>query len=420
MATVIDRRPNGKNKSAINRGRFLDRYKDKIKEAVARSVQGRSITDMEKGDSISIPSKDINEPFIGHDNGGVWDSVKPGNKEYQVGDRFKRPKGGGGSGGASDSSDPLEDDFAFTLSKEEFMKYFFEGLELPDLVKKQLCDTEDVKHHRAGFKTSGATTNLHVLRTLRGSLGRRIAVGGKSAKRLEEARIELEFFVLNGVPWTDSDVIALLEEIKSLKAKLAKIPFIDTFDLRYSNTVEVPQPSAKAVMFCLMDVSGSMGMKEKDIAKRFFVLLYLFLTKAYKNIEVVFIRHHTEAREVDEKEFFEARDSGGTIVSSALSLMHDIIAKRYSGAEYNIYAAQASDGDNFSSDTAACGAMLREKIIPMLQYFAYIEIAEGNGQNLWDEYSRIAKEYKTFNVRRVEDLADIYPVFCDLFKKKEN
>ena len=106
-------------------------------------------------------------------------------------------------------------------------------------------------------------------------------------------------------------------------------------------------------MFCLMDVSGSMDEERKDIAKRFFILLYLFLTRNYERIEVVFIRHHTIAKEVDEDEFFHSRESGGTVVSSALKLMQEIIRERYPLTEWNIYAAQASDGDNWDDDSSS-------------------------------------------------------------------
>src|SRR5690606_20358501 len=128
--------------------------------------------------------------------------------------------------------------------------------------------------------------------------------------------------------------------------KVEQIPFIDTFDLRYDNRIDRPKPTTQAVMFCVMDVSGSMGPEEKDMAKRFFMLLYLFLTRTYEKIQVVFISHHTEASEVDEETFFYSRETGGTVVSSALNLMSKIIQERFPTSEWNIYAAQASDGDN--------------------------------------------------------------------------
>jgi Uncharacterized conserved protein len=126
-----------------------------------------------------------------------------------------------------------------------------------------------------------------------------------------------------------SDIQEVEQEIDRLKARINRLPFLDTFDLKYNLLVKQPNPSSKAVMFCLMDVSGSMTQATKDIAKRFFILLYLFLKRNYDRIEVVFIRHHTSAREVDEEEFFYSRETGGTIVSSALKMMQEIMAERY-------------------------------------------------------------------------------------------
>ncbi|SNS15709.1 hypothetical protein SAMN06265795_101284 [Noviherbaspirillum humi] len=420
MAYLIDRRLQGKNKSAGNRERFLRRYKSQIKEAVARAVKGRSITDIEKGEKVSIPVKDINEPTFGHASGGVWEVVRPGNEEYQKGDQLQRPKGGGGGAGkgkASNSEETTEDEFGFELTREEFMQYFFEDLELPNLVKTQLQSITEFKQQRAGFKLSGTTSNIHVLRSLRGALGRRIAVGGGSRARLREAEDELEQ-LLKTVHEDDHRVLALKEEIRHLRFRINAIPFIDPIDLRYSNRVQVPKPSSQAVMFCVMDVSGSMDQAKKDAAKRFFILLYLFLTRAYEKIEVVFIRHHTQASEVSEDEFFNSRESGGTVVSSALHLLDKIIRERYANTDWNVYVAQASDGDNWDSDSKTCRDLLVNRIMPAVQYFAYVEITEGEPQNLWEEYAGIAETQPNFAMQRIESPADIYPVFRELFKKQ--
>ncbi|MEN9457333.1 MAG: hypothetical protein RL210_2852 [Pseudomonadota bacterium] len=420
MSYLIDRRVQSKNKSAINRERFLRRYKGQIKEAVTRAVKGRSITDIENGEKVSIPVKDINEPTFGHGRGGVWEGVHPGNQEYLKGDRIPRPQGGGGSGQgkAGNSEETTEDDFVFELSREEFMNYFFEDLELPNMVKTQLASTQDFKSMRAGYTVSGTPSNIHVLRSLRGALGRRIAVGGGSRKRLREAEAELEQLLDQGVADDDPGLLELRGEIHHLKMRLLAIPFIDPIDLRYSNRIKVPKPSSQAVMFCVMDVSGSMDENKKDIAKRFFILLYLFLTRAYDKIQVVFIRHHTSAMEVEEQDFFTSRESGGTVVSSALNLLHEIISQRYASSDWNIYVAQASDGDNWDSDSITCRELLIDKIMPLVQYYAYVEITEGQPQNLWEEYSKIAAYHEHFAMQNIQSPADIYPVFRELFKKQ--
>ncbi len=420
MVHLIDRRVQGKNKSAPNRERFLRRYKGQIKEAVARAIKGRSITDFENGENIRIPVKDVSEPTFGHDRGGVWETVQPGNQEYLKGDQVARPKGGAGSGkGQAGNSDELsEDDFVFQLSREEFMNYFFEDLELPNLIKTQLTSTTDFKSQRAGYKTSGTTSSLHVLRSLRGALGRRIAVGGRSARRLKQAEAKMADLLQTVSDMTDERIVLLKQEIHHLRTRLLAIPFIDPFDLRYSNRVKVPKPSTQAVMFCLLDVSGSMDEQKKEIAKRFFILLYLFLTRAYEKIDVVFIRHHTAALEVDENEFFHSRESGGTIVSSALHLLTKIIKERYPSGDWNAYVAQASDGDNWDNDSIACRQLLINTIMPLVQYYAYVEITEGDPQNLWEEYAQVTDHHVHFAMQKIRTPADIYPVFRELFKKQ--
>ena len=423
LVHLIDRRIQGKNKSAPNRERFLRRYKGQIKEAVARAVKGRSITDIESGERISIPVKDVNEPNFGHAHGGVWEGVQPGNEEYQKGDQIARPKGGGGGSGkgqGGNSEDPAEDDFVFQLSREEFMNYFFEDLELPNMVKTQLTSTTDFKSQRAGYKTSGTASSLHVLRSLRGAMGRRIAVGGKSSRRLKEAESELTALLDTGATFTDPRVVELKHEIHHLRTRLLAIPFLDPLDLRYSNRIKVPKPASQCVMFCLLDVSGSMDEQKKDIAKRFFILLYLFLTRAYEKIEVVFIRHHTTAQEVDEDAFFHSRESGGTIVSSALNLLTQTIQDRYAASDWNVYVAQASDGDNWDNDSIQCRELLVSKVMPLVQYYAYVEITEGQPQNLWLEYEQVAARHAHFAMQKIESPADIYPVFRELFKKQPN
>ena len=421
MAYLIDRRAQGKNKSAVNRERFLKRYKGQIKDAVTRAVKGRSITDVENGEKVSIPVKDVNEPNFGHSRGGVWETVSPGNQEYLKGDRIARPRGGGGGSGkgqAGNSDQASEDDFIFELTREEFMNYFFEDLELPNMVKTQLTSTTEFKNQRAGYKMSGTTSNIHILRSLRGALGRRIAVGGGSRRRLKEAEAELKQLLADGVPEADTAVVALKREIHHLRAKLLTIPFLDPFDLRYSNRIKVPKPSSQAVMFCIMDVSGSMDESKKDTAKRFFILLYLFLTRAYEKIDVVFIRHHTQASEVDEHEFFNSRESGGTVVSSALHMLGKIMHERYSSSDWNAYVAQASDGDNWDNDSVMCRQLLINTIMPAVQYFAYVEITDGDAQNLWHEYTQVQQHHPHFAMQKIETPADIYPVFRELFKKQ--
>jgi len=420
---IIDRRLAGKNKSVGNRERFLRRYKDQIKDAVKRAIDGRGIRDIERGEEITIPKKDINEPVFHHGQGGVRETVHPGNREYIMGDRIERPQqgGGGGSGkGQASDSGEGEDDFTFTLTKEEFMQVFFEDLALPHLIRTQLAESPEWKSHRAGFTSDGNPTNLHVVRSMRGAIGRRIAIGAEARRELRACEEELEA-LLKGAPLGDTasgqHITALKMRIEELRARIARIPYLDPIDLRFRNRVRVPVPTSKAVMFCLMDVSGSMDEGRKDLAKRFFILLYLFLTRHYDKIDIVFIRHHTQAAEVDEQNFFHATETGGTVVSSALVLMEEIIRARYSPSEWNIYGAQASDGDNWHHDSGRCRELLDQKLLPLCRYYAYVQVAEEE-QNLWTEYTQLLETQRHFAMRKATEANQIYPVFRDLFKKE--
>ena len=422
MSQIIDRRLNGKNKSAVNRQRFIKRYRAQIKKAVADAVGDRSITDIDKGEQINIPSKDISEPSFRHGQGGRREIVQPGNKEFVVGDSFPRKQAGSGKGGGTNASNSGEsmDEFAFQLSRDEFMEFFFEDLELPNLVKTQLSQINHFKWVRAGYKKDGVPTNINVRRSLSNALARRIALRSPHQRELTEAEEELAKINKKKAKQTDNPrIFELDEKIEFLKKRIKRIPFIDEFDLRYNNRVKHPKPITQAVMFCLMDVSGSMSQQRKDIAKRFYILLYLFLNRNYEHIDVVFIRHHTTAKEVDEEEFFYSRESGGTVVSSAIQLMLEVINKRYPVNEWNIYAAQASDGDNWDDDSDTCRDLLNNQALEMLQYYAYIEISDTENKRLWREYEKLKTVRDNFAMRRITGVEDIYPVFRDLFKKRQ-
>ncbi|MBE0548832.1 MAG: YeaH/YhbH family protein [Rubrivivax sp.] len=423
MQHIVDRRLAGKNKSIGNRERFLRRHKEQIREAVKRAIDGRGIRDIERGEDIHIPRRDISEPVFGHGQGGVREIVHPGNKEYVSGDRIARPKGGGGQGGskgqASDQGEG-EDDFVFALSKEEFMQVFFEDLALPHLIRTQLAEVPEWKSQRAGFSSDGTPNNLHVVRSMRGALSRRIALGAASRRELvelEDRLAECRRMLQPGDAVMEAEIKALVACIEALRHRVGRIPYLDPIDLRYRSRIRVPVPTSKAVMFCLMDVSGSMDEGRKELSKRFFILLYLFLTRHYEKIELVFIRHHTQAAEVDEENFFHARETGGTVVSSALVLMEEIIKARYAPGEWNIYGAQASDGDNWHHDSGRCRELLNDKLLPLVRYFAYVQVAEEE-QNLWDEYTQLLDANRHFAMRKATEPSMIYPVFRDLFKKE--
>lgn len=420
MSQLIDRRQNAGKKSTVNRQRFLRRYKHQIKEAVSNAIGKRSITGINREEQITIPSKDIAEPRFAQGQGGDVKRVLPGNDEFLTGDHIQRPqKEGTGRGGDGEASNEGggEDDFVFELSRDEFLELYFEDLELPDLIRKELAKQDTPKTVRAGITTSGIPTNINIVRSMRQAIGRRLALASPYKRELAEIKQKLKLLKKEASP-DEKKVKHLGERLDYLKRKIKSIPFLDTLDLRYNSRVKIQAPTTQAVMFCIMDVSGSMDETKKDIAKRFFSLLYLFLNKNYQKIELVFIRHHTSAKEVTEEEFFYSRETGGTVVSSALELLDEIITSRYPPNAWNIYAAQASDGDNWNADSPHCLELLRERIMPLLQYFAYVEIMPRHHQSLWEMYQKLTTIYPNFCMENIDTMTDIYPVFRELFKRK--
>ncbi len=418
MSHVIDRRENAKNKNMVNRRRFLARYKQHVKKAVDAAVDARSITDMEHGEEVNIPAGDVNEPTFHHGPGGRRSIVHPGNEEFVAGDRVPRPSGGSGQGNGSNASDSGEgqEDFVFSLTRDEFMEVLFDGLELPNLTKRHLIGTDSFKVEHAGFSSDGVPAKLSIPRTMRASRMRHVALNGRRKRERAELTEELERVRSMGDEISTRRIEYMLAELDS---KIRRVSFLDDNDMRYNLHVQKPIPTSQAVMFCLMDVSGSMDQAIKDMAKRFYLLLYLFLQRHYERTEIVFIRHHTVAKEVDEQEFFYSRETGGTVVSSALKLMIEVMNDRYPIEDWNIYAAQASDGDNWNDDSPMCAELLEKSILPFVQYFAYVEITKRNHQALWEEYAKLEEKYgDVFAQQHIREVGDIFPVFRQLFKQR--
>src|SRR5258707_507125 len=366
---IVDRRLNPGSKSLENRQRFLRRAKALVKGAVKKSTEGRDIKDVLEGGEVGIPLEGMSEPRFRRE-GGTRDVVLPGNKKFVEGDVL--PRSGEGSGGrpTKPGEGDGEDAFRFVLSRDEFVDLFLDDLELPDLAKRKLAEAESEGLRRAGYSTSGSPANISVSRTVRLAMARRIALRRPRPETIAQLEAEI-------AGCDEARRVELMAELDALKAKFRRIPYIDPIDIRYRRFETMPKPVAQAVMFCLMDVSGSMSEHMKDLAKRFYMLLYVFLTRRYRHVEIVFIRHTDRAEEVDEDTFFHRPASGGTLVSSALQAMDEIVKSRFRPADWNIYAAQASDGDNSISDSEAVSRLLTEKILPVSQFFAYLEVETG-------------------------------------------
>jgi len=431
MPIFIDRRLNPKDRSLGNRQRFLRRVRTELKRSVQEQIRAGKIAEVDGEHAISMPANGTDEPrFCEAKDSGRRQHVLPGNQRFTPGDQISKPGQGGGTG-SSPGSQVAEDDFRFVLSREEVLDLFFEDLELPDMVKLNLKEILACKPRRAGYSVSGSPTNISVARTMRNSHGRRIALRRPKREEVEAilrelASLEIEQEMDAGERYRR--IIALREELDQLERRRRVIAFVDPVDIRFTRFDPQPQPNANAVMFCLMDVSGSMGEREKDLAKRFFILLHLFLKRRYDRTELVFIRHTHTAQEVDEETFFYSTQSGGTVVSTALEEMQSIIAKRYPSQEWNIYAAQASDGDNLATDSERCLSLMDGEIMRLCQYFAYVEIIDereseifgstDNGTSLWRAYLAVKDKWRNFDMSRIARASDIYPVFRQLFTKQ--
>jgi len=424
---ILDRRLNPRGRSLPNRQRFLRRAKSLVQEAVREASAKRDIRGADEGGEVSIPLHGIREPSFHLGQGGVRDHVLPGNKEYREGDEIPRPPGGEGGGGSEGSPDGGgEDSFRFVLSREEFLDLFLDDLELPDLAKRRLVEGADPAWQRAGFQVSGSPANLALSRTMRNSLSRRIALRRprpEAVAALQEEIARLE--ALDG----DAERLAELRlELERMVRRTQRVPWIDPIDVRYRRFEPVPRPVAQAVMFCLMDVSGSMTEDMKDLAKRFYTLLYIFLQRRYKHVEIVFIRHTHEASEVDEETFFHSRETGGTLVSTALEEMQKVVADRYPPAEWNIYAAQASDGDNAAGDSQRTARLLIDSILPVCQYYAYIEVGRESEHgmpgfprgptDLWRTYEQLVAAGAPMAMKKVRHRREIFSVFRELFARR--
>lgn len=433
---LIDRRQNDGKKSLPNRTRYLRRVREQIRESVKKQITDGSIADSmsQKDRKVKIKRGGLHQPEFHYAAGsGVTDHVNSHNDRYRVGDRIPKPqpekKNGNGAGSGGGSS---QDAFEFTITRDEFMDIFFEDLELPNLAKRTIQDTPEWKNERAGFSVSGPPARLNVFRTMRHAKGRRIALITPKSRRIAEIE-EL----LKSLNLTEEEHNTFLAELEDLRKKVRSIPFIDDKDLRYNYWEKKPKPSTKAVVFSILDVSGSMNQKMKELAKSFFILALLFLQRKYERVDIVWIRHTDTAHEVTEEDFFHSRETGGTVVSSALTLMNKIQEERYSPNEWNIYGVQMSDGDNLHLDNELTHHLMREKILPACQYFAYVEVRDDMldgatlagimkayhktvGSDLYTIYKGLSEEFPHFAVNVISSERQIYPVFRKLFKKRIN
>jgi len=436
---IVDRRKNDKGKSSVNRRKFIDRVRDTLKDSVKKSIQDADLKDLTGPGKkkVKIPLRNLGEPHFHHDGSGINDIVRPGNDKFVPGDKVKRPpNGGAGDGGNKGSPDGEGDDaFVFHLSKEEFLDLFFDNCQLPDMVKKNLAIVNEEEIRRTGLTNDGSPSALNIERSVRQAKSRKFALRAMKRRQLAELEAQLKDveLQLTSTP-TDVTLIAqrdkLINDIEVLKRRIGAIPFIDPMDLKYNHWSKVSLPTVQAVVFHVMDVSGSMSEHMKEMAKTFYILLHLFLERHYSHIDLVYVKYHSEARETTQDDFFYGTESGGTVTSKGLRCVSDIIKERYPTALWNVYIAHASDGDNFGYDNPEVTRILTEELLPIVQYYAYIQInssmnALWRGQvhdpdNLWDLFDNLKGKHKNLDCALVEDAKDVYPVFVKLFERKSS
>ena len=424
--SIIDRRKNPSGKNLPNRQRFLKRVRKHLREQVREQMNTRNIKQKD-GTDISVPVDGINEPSFDYDRStGEWERILPGNKEFIVGDNIKKSNKGKGSGNQGGTSGPDSDKFRFSISRDEYLDLVFEDLELPEMIKKTEKAAVHHQRLRAGYQVNGSPSSLDLVRSLKNSLGRRLALRRPSDEEIALAEALVAELDTNPLA-TAVMKLAAQEDLDRLLRKRIVVPWVDPIDMRYRRWENHPLPNAQAVMFCLMDVSGSMGEVEKEIAKRFYLLLYLFLQRKYTKVDIIFVRHTEHAKECDEDEFFNSQESGGTVISTGLELVNNIIEERYPLDAWNIYVVQASDGDNHTPDNELVVRLL-DVILPKVQYYVYAEVKDVPQQHMyfyslhktevWNIMNQMKEIYPQLCHVKMDSVDKVVPTFRDVFKKE--
>jgi len=429
--TFIDRRDTAKKRSLENRQRFIDRIKAIVKDNAVKAISSISNGGINDA-SVKVNQNEIDEPFFAYFKSSYFGPlVLPGNFKYVKGDEFEIDDEEEGQGGGSRAGNGQggQDDFTVNVSRADFLNVIFEDLELPNLKRKESQEVEMLVRRNAGFTPVGAPARLSVIRTLSNSKSRIMALRMPLKRELAVLEEELAAKKKENAP---ADVIDdILAQIEKIKNKMGSVPFLDDIDLRYRKIKHEEIRRTRATIIFIMDNSGSMGEREKTLARKFFTLYYMFVQNKFEKPDVVFISHTDVAKEVDEQTFFNTRENGGTVVSSALSLANNIIRKRYDPSQTNIYICQASDGDNYDSDNKNCIDLINNKLTPMIQHFMYIEIrrnsdfsngllgmAGGSRWGLWNAYQDIENQNPYFDMEILTEEHHVIPTFRKVFKKR--
>lgn len=380
------------DRSASDRSRHKKKIEEAIKDGIHHIVSDESIIGKDGKKKFKIPVKGIKEyRFVYSDNSQNPKAATAPGKNIQKGQQIGKAQEEGKekASGEKPSNEKGEEFYEVEITLEELAHYLFNDLELPDLAKKTIKNITGEKYQRHGYRPNGIRPRLDKKKTAIQRIKR------KAAQKAENDGVE------------DQE----------------RFPYRET-DLTYRHIKEVKKHSSNAVIFFIMDVSGSMTQQKKFLARSFFFLLYQFINQRYKTLEVVFVSHDTQAYEVSEEQFFQRGSSGGTIVSSALKKVDEIICKRYHPESWNIYTFQCSDGDNWPDDMPQmleAAETLRKKC----QLFGYCEIDPDSERMKWiSSMSTVSEEFekikdKNFKSVKIYTKNDIWTAFKKLLGSSE-
>lgn len=374
------------DRSATDRRRHREKIDRAIKEGIHNIVAEESIIGQDGKKKIKIPVRGIKEyRFVyGSNNKKVGSGQGKNIRKGQVISKSSGKKKQSSSDN-SPGKDAGEEFYEVTVTLEELAKYLFDDLNLPDLEKKSFPNIFSEKIKRKGYRKEGIRPRLSKKETIKRKIRRKKASIKSGTFNPESGE---------------------------------RFPFHKD-DLKFKHIEITKKSITNAVLFFIMDTSGSMTKNKKFNARSFFFLLYQFIRYRYDKTEIIFISHTTEAKETNEKDFFDRGSSGGTFISSGIQKTLDIIEDRYSPQNWNIYSFHCSDGDNWIEDNNLA-IKLSEKLADICQLYSYIEITDnyrgnaGNGEPMSEYYRKI--ESDKFKIVNISSKEDIWPEFTKLFK----
>jgi uncharacterized sporulation protein YeaH/YhbH (DUF444 family) len=436
----VDRRKTGGGKSIPNRQRLLRRIKDAIRQARPEEIDNGGVTSMGAGgrqhaNPVKVTRASLHEPTLHYaPKTGKREIVLIGNDEFERGDEFPLMGDDEGEQSVGGPGEEGEDDFIVNVSRDEFLDVFFEDCVLPDLQNSHEKDLPEYQPKHAGFQKHGTPGQLSVKRSYKNAFARKTVLTAPHRDELEELNEEYEKLLAALGSYVETAHIErahvrmdeIEQRIAELRQKISSVPFFEDIDLRYTKKEKVLVKAAEAVFAMIMDISGSMDEPKKRMARKFFSLQYAFIKRKYPQTDLIFIAHTDEAEEMTEKEFFETRKSGGTIVSPAYELLHNIIRARYDARDTNIYLSQASDGDNWDSDNPAIIPALEESgLLAKLRYMSYAQVGQsfaagyGHPVTLWSVLTSIANSTNKLAMVKIDDESQVFEAFHKIYKIKE-